>query len=182
MKTLLRWGLVALVLGLAGCATSPSLSVNVPRLSTDWPQGRVAVTAPSDASQWAVSQALGERQWQVDPSSAYRITVYETERDMVRSQDDPFCGAYGGYGFGPRYYRGYPGWYGPGPWGWGGGWGCAPPRLQSYTVREMTWVLTRQGDPRTLWSATARETSPRGPALELARKLAAGLALAPTVP
>jgi hypothetical protein len=113
----------------------------------------------------------------VQAGSPYRLTVYENERSMVRTLDDPFCGPYGPY---PRaYYRGgWGSWYGPG-YGWNG-WGCSPPRVQSYTVREMTWVLTRQGDSRALWSATARETSPRGPALELARKLAAGLALAPT--
>lgn len=177
MKRWFQLGLVAVVLGLTGCVTTPSLSVNVPRVTQDWPNGSVAVVARDGESRWAVEQALGERQWTVSSSSPYRLTVYENERSMVRTLDDPFCGPYGPY---PRaYYRGgWGGWYGPG-YGWNG-WGCSPPRVQSYTVREMTWVLTRQGDSRALWSATARETSPRGPALELARKLAAGLALAPT--
>lgn len=178
MKRWFQMGLVALILGMTGCVTTPSLSVNVPRMTSEWPQGEVSVVASSDASRWAVEQALVERQWRVVPTSAYRLTVYENERAMVRTLDDPFCGPYGPY---PRaYYRGGWGGYGPyGPYGWNQ-WGCAPPRIQSYQVREMTWVLTRQGDTRTLWSATARETSPRGPALELARKLAAGLELAPT--
>lgn len=183
MKRWFQLGLVAVILGMTGCVTTPSLSVNVQRMSQDWPSGSVAVLASSNESQWAVEQALGERQWRVDGTSPYRLTVYENERAMVRTLDDPFCGPYGAYGYGPyprAYYRGgWGGWYGAGPYGWNG-WGCAPPRVQSYNVREMTWVLTRQGDDRTLWSATARETSPRGPALELARKLAAGLDLAPT--
>lgn len=176
MKRWFQAGLVAMVLGLAGCATTPSLSVNVPRMTQDWPQGEVSVVASSGEAQWAVTQALAERQWRVVPASAYRLTVYQNERSMLRSLDDPFCGPFGPS---PRFRGGWGGWYGPyGPYGWNQ-WGCSPPRIQSYQVREMTWVLTRQGDTRALWSATARETSPRGPALELARKLAAGLDLAP---
>ena len=153
------------VLGLAGCASSPSVKTWVVAPAATWPSERaVAVNASSPEVAWATRQALEEQGWQVRLGAPLALDAMERQAVQFRTPAyDPWCD------------RRWPGYWGY-PYGVGPRWGCDPfwNQPQAYTVREVTWVV-RDTAGRTVWSATSRESGGEGPPLMTSRRLSVEL-------